>query len=206
MHNSVDVWTRDSGWIVADGEAPYGYSVTRRTLDPIPPSSPPILLGVELLAGSTAIGLLGGDRPVGVVIEDREHERRDVNARLVVAADGRGSKLARWARVSGRVKPHGRFLLGILERSATRHDALEDVDARSRTARTRSRWRTASTVVLVAPHRERLPEFRADLHGAFRRMVDELPGGPDLDTATQESKLLGKLELPNVFAPHRARA
>jgi len=57
------------------------------------------------------------------------------------------------------------------------------------------------TVVLVAPHRERLPEFRADLEGAFHRMVNALPDGPELDTATQESKLLGKLELPNVFRP-----
>jgi hypothetical protein len=34
VHNSVDLWTHDSGWIVADGDASYGYSVTRRTLDP----------------------------------------------------------------------------------------------------------------------------------------------------------------------------
>ena len=32
-------------------------------------------------------------------------------------------------------------------------------------------------------------------------MVSALPDGPDLDSATQESKLLGKLELPNVFRP-----
>jgi flavin-dependent dehydrogenase len=55
------------------------------------------------------------------------------------------------------------------------------------------------TVVLVAPHRDRLPEFRADLEGAFRRMVNALPDAPDLGAATQASKLLGKLELPNVF-------
>ena len=32
-----------------------------------------------------------------------------LNARLIVAADGRDSKLARLARVPGRIKPHGRF-------------------------------------------------------------------------------------------------
>ena len=201
VHNSVDVWTRDSGWIVADGEAPYGYSVTRRTLDPILRKLAADTPGVELLAGWTAIGLLGGDRPVGVVIEDREHERRDVNARLVVAADGRGSKLARWARVSGRVKPHGRFFYwgywsGV--RPATTRSKMWMLDPDCAYT---FPMEDDLTVVLVAPHRERLPEFRADLHGAFRRMVDELPGGPDLDTATQESKLLGKLELPNVFRP-----
>jgi menaquinone-9 beta-reductase len=32
-------------------------------------------------------------------------------------------------------------------------------------------------------------------------MVNALPDGPNLHAATQESKLLGKLELPNVFRP-----
>jgi 2-polyprenyl-6-methoxyphenol hydroxylase-like FAD-dependent oxidoreductase len=57
------------------------------------------------------------------------------------------------------------------------------------------------TVVLVAPHRDRLPEFRADVEGAHRRMIDALPEGPDLDSGTLESKMIGKLELPNVFRP-----
>src|SRR5947199_115230 len=55
------------------------------------------------------VGLLGDGRPAGIEIEARGHKRRALSARLVVAADGRDSKLARWARVPGRVKPHGRF-------------------------------------------------------------------------------------------------
>jgi len=57
------------------------------------------------------------------------------------------------------------------------------------------------TVVLVAPHRDRLPDFRADLHGAYNRMLRALPEGPDMSEATLEGKLLGKLELPNVYRP-----
>ena len=57
------------------------------------------------------------------------------------------------------------------------------------------------TVVLLAPHRARLPEFRSDLRGAYRRMVGELPDAPDLDGAALESKLIGKLDLPNLFRP-----
>ena len=57
------------------------------------------------------------------------------------------------------------------------------------------------TVVLLAPHRDRLAEFHADLHGAYRRSVNALPDGPHLSEATLESKLLGKLELPNVMRP-----
>jgi 2-polyprenyl-6-methoxyphenol hydroxylase-like FAD-dependent oxidoreductase len=201
VHNSVDLWTRDSGWIIGDDNAPYGYSVTRRTLDPILRELAAETPGVELLAGWTVVGLLGNGRPAGVKIEDRAHEHRELNARLVVAADGRDSKLARWARVPGRVKPHRRFFYwgywsGVRPTTTRSKMWLLDPDCAYTFP-----MEDDLTVVLVAPHRERLPEFRADLEGAFARMVSALPDGPDLDTATRESKLLGKLELPNVFRP-----
>ena len=55
--------------------------------------------------------------------------------------------------------------------------------------------------MLLAPHRNRLAEFHADLHGAYRRSVNALPEAPDLSEAKLESKLLGKLDLPNVLRP-----
>jgi flavin-dependent dehydrogenase len=201
VHNSADLWTRDSGWIVADGDAPYGYSVTRRTLDPILRRLAAETPGVELLAGWSAVGLLGDGRPAGVEVEDRGHERRKLKARLVVAADGRDSKLARWAHVPGRVKRHGRFFYwgywrGL--RPATRRSKMWLLDPDCAYTFPNE---DDLTVVLVGPHRKRLPEFRADLEGSFQRMVSALPDAPDLSTGTRESKLLGKLELPNVFRP-----
>jgi menaquinone-9 beta-reductase len=201
VRNSADFWTQESGWIVLDADTPYGHSVTRRTLDPILRELAAETSGVELLAGWTAVGLLGDGRPAGVEIEDRGHERRKVNARLVVAADGRDSKLARWARVPGRVKPHGRFFYwgywsGVCPATTRSKVWLLDPDFAYTFPN-----EDDLTVVLVAPHRDRLPEFRADREGAFRRMVNALPDGPDLGAATQESKLLGKLDLPNVFRP-----
>ncbi len=199
VHSNVDVWTSGSGWIVADDNDPRGYNVTRRTLDPILRKLAAETPGVELLAGWTAVGLLGTGRPTGVAVENREHERRDLNARLTVAADGRNSKLARWAGVRGRVKPHRRFFYwgywrGIRPATARSKMWLLDPDCAYTFPN-----EDDLTVVVVAPHRDRLPEFRADLEGAFRRMVGALPDGPDLDAATQESQLLGKLEMPNVF-------
>jgi menaquinone-9 beta-reductase len=201
VRNSVDLWTEDSGWIVADDDAPYGYSITRHTLDPILRELAAETPGVELLTGWTATGLLGDDQPAGVEIEDRGHQRREVQARLVVAADGRDSKLARWARVPGRVKPHGRFFYwgywrGIRPATTRSKMWLLDPDCAYTFP-----MEDDLTVVLVAPHRDRLPEFRADLMGSFHGMIEALPDAPDLGAATQESKLLGKLELPNVFRP-----
>jgi menaquinone-9 beta-reductase len=56
-------------------------------------------------------------------------------------------------------------------------------------------------LVLVGPHRDRLPEFRSDLEGAYLRYMAALPDAPDLSGATRESKLIGKLDLPNVSRP-----
>jgi flavin-dependent dehydrogenase len=201
VRNSIDLWTQDSGWIVGDGDVPHGYNVTRRTLDPILRRLTAGTPGVELIAGWTAVGLLGNGRPAGVEIEDRTRERRQVSARLVVAADGRDSGLARWAGRPGRVKPHGRFFYwgywrGVRPVTTRSKMWLLDPDCAYTFPNERD-----LTVVLVAPHRDRLPEFHSDLEGAYRRMINSLPDAPDLSKATLESKLLGKLELPNVFRP-----
>jgi 2-polyprenyl-6-methoxyphenol hydroxylase-like FAD-dependent oxidoreductase len=201
VRNSIDVWTSDSGWIVADGDAPHGYSLTRRTLDPILRKLAADTPGVELIAGWTAVGLLGDERPAGVEIEDRTHERRQLSATLVVAADGRDSKLARLARVPGRVKPHRRFFYwgywrGVRPATTRSKMWLLDPDCAYTFP-----MEDDLTVAMVAPHRDRLPEFQSDLKGAYRRMFNALPDAPGLSDATLESKLLGKLELPNVFRP-----
>jgi flavin-dependent dehydrogenase len=201
VDNSIDLWTRASGWILADRDAPHGYNVTRRTLDPILRQLAAETPGVELMSGWTAVGLLGEGRPSGVRVEDRGHEHRDVHAELVVAADGRDSKVARWARVPGRVKPHARFFYwgywrGLRPATERSRMWLLDPDAAYTFPN-----EDDLTVVLLAPHRDRLPEFQADLQGAYRRSVNALPDGPYLGEATLASKLLGKLELPNVMRP-----
>jgi 2-polyprenyl-6-methoxyphenol hydroxylase-like FAD-dependent oxidoreductase len=201
VHNSADLWTPASGWIVVDGVARFGYSITRRTLDPILRKLAADTDGVELIAGWSAVGLIGNGRPSGVEIENPRHDRRRLEARLVVAADGRDSKLARWARVPGRVKRHGRFFYwgywrGLRPATARSKMWLLDPDCAYTFPN-----EDDLTVVLVAPHRDRLDEFHADLQGAFTRMVAALPDAPNIGEATLESKLLGKLELPNVFRP-----
>lgn len=201
VHNGVDVWTSASGWIETPRDAPYGFSITRRTLDPLLRRLAAETPGVELLAGWTATGLLGNGRPAGVRIEDRSREQREVRAKLVVAADGRESKVARWARVPGRMKPHGRFFYwgywrGLRPATDRSKMWLIDPDAAYTFPN-----EDGLTLALVAPHRQRLGEFQADLPGAYRRMLNTLPDGPDLREATLEGKLIGKLDLPNVFRP-----
>jgi menaquinone-9 beta-reductase len=200
LRNSIDVWTPYGGWIRWRGEVPYGYNITRQVLDPLLRRMTADTPGVELLCGNTAKELTAGGRP-GVVIEDRGHARRELRARLVVAADGRDSPLARMAGVRGRVRPHNRFFYWAY------WTGVEPAGDRSRM------WfmepdcaysfpnENGLCLLLVAPHRDRLPEFRADLEGAYLRHLAALPDGPDISQATRESKLLGKLDVPNVSRP-----
>jgi flavin-dependent dehydrogenase len=197
VRNSIDLWTPYGGWIRHRGDTPYGYNVTRRTLDPLLRQLAAETPGVELMTGLTAVDLRDGE----VVVEDRARARRALRARLVVAADGRDTRLARMAGVPGRVRPHNRFFYWAYWRGV-------------RPAGERSRmWfmepdcaytfpnEDGLCLLLIGPHRDRLSEFRADLEGAYLRYVAALPDAPDLSNATRESKLIGKLDLPSVSRP-----
>jgi flavin-dependent dehydrogenase len=200
VRNSIDLWTPYGGWIRSRGETPYGYNVTRQVLDPLLRRVTADTPGVELLSGFTATELLANGS-TGVVVEDRQHARRALRARLVVAADGRDSHVARMAGVRGRVRPHNRFFYYAYWRG------VRPADDRSRM------WfmepdcaylfpnEDGRCVLAVSPHRDRLPEFRSDLEGAYMRSLAALPDAPDLSDATRESKLLGRLDMPNVSRP-----
>ena len=204
VRNSIDIWSRGGGWIVtADVDPPYGYSITRRKLDPLLRKLAADTAGVDLMLGwtATAMRIDATGRPTGVAIEDRSHQVREIAVPLVVGADGRDSQIARLANVPGRLKPHGRFFYWAYWRGI-------------RPATTRARmWMLDPdcaytfpneddlTLVLVSPHRDRLPEFRADLEGSYMKMVRSLPDAPGLKHAVRESKILGKLDLPNVIRP-----
>jgi flavin-dependent dehydrogenase len=201
VRNSVDVWTPYGGWINTPKNAPHGYSITRRTLDPILRRLAAETPGVDYMPGQTVVGILGDGRPAGVEVEDHARARRRLRTRLVVAADGRDSRVARLARVPGRVRPHNRFFYWAY------WTGVRPVTSRSRM------WfmepdcaytfpnEDALTLGLAGPSNERLPEFRSDREGAYTRYMVALPDAPDLSAATRESKVLGKLKLPNVSRP-----
>jgi 2-polyprenyl-6-methoxyphenol hydroxylase-like FAD-dependent oxidoreductase len=206
VRNSIDIWSRGGGWIVTSAEEPpYGYSVTRRTLDPLLRGLAADTPGVDLLLGwtATAVHADAAGRPTSLTIEDKAHQVRRVGARLLVAADGRESPVAHMAQVPGRVKPHGRFFYwaywrGVRPEGQTKRARMWMLDPDCAYTFPNE---DDLTLVLVGPHRDRLPDFRADMEGAYMRMVRSLPDAPDLSRAVRESKILGKLDLPNVIRP-----
>ena len=202
VRTRVEIWSPYGGWMRFPTDAPYGYGVTRWTLDPILRELAASTPGVEFLPGSTVVGLLSDDgRPAGVRVERPNHEVRTIRARLVVGADGRDSAIARWARVPGRVRAHNRFYYfaywrGLRPVTTGARLWLLDPDGAAAFPN-----EDDLTVVVAAPHRSRLAEFRADREDAYLRMVAALPEGPDLARAERASKLIGKLEVPNVMRP-----
>jgi 2-polyprenyl-6-methoxyphenol hydroxylase-like FAD-dependent oxidoreductase len=198
----VDMWSPYGGWMRLPTDVPYGYGVTRWTLDPVLRELAAGTPGVELLRGWTVTGLLSDDgRVAGVRAGTPKHELRTIRARLVVGADGRGSTVARLARVPGRVRPHNRFYYFAYWRHirpVTSQARLWFLDPDGAAAFPNE---DDLTVVVAAPHRSRLREFRTDPEDAYRRMVTALPDGPDITRAERVSKLIGKLDVPNVMRP-----
>lgn len=191
-------WTPHGGWLRFPPDAPPGYGITRRRLDPMLRGLATGTEGVEYFPGETVVGLLGGG---GVETERRDRSRRTLSATLTVAADGRDSTLARLAGVPARIRTHNRFAYwsywhGVGTPRDQARVWMLDPDAAAVFPN-----EDELTLIAVVPHMARLAEFRRDPATGFRRAVEALPDGPDMSAAEQASELIGKLSVPNAIRP-----
>jgi flavin-dependent dehydrogenase len=202
VRSRAAAWTPYGGWLRFPADAPRGYGISRRSLDPIVRELAIRTAGVEYFPGQTVIRLLGDrDRAEGVEVERPDHKRRALRARLTVAADGRNSTIARLGGVPARVRPHNRFVYfaywhGVRSPKSEARVWMLDPDAAAVFPN-----EDGLTVIAAVAHNARLPEFRADPEAAYGRMVGELPDGPKLAGAERVSKLIGSLEVPNKMRP-----
>jgi flavin-dependent dehydrogenase len=202
LRTGAEFWTPYGGWFRMADDAPRNWGVTRRTLDPILRELAAGTPGVELRLGETVVGLVGRDgRGAGVELSGHGDRTRIIRAALVVGADGRGSTMAQLARVPGRVRPHNRFFYfaywrGVQPRTTNVRGWLLDPDGAAQFPN-----EDDQTVLVTSAHRSRLAEFRGDLDGTYLRHLASLPDAPDLSQAERVSKLIGKLEMPNVMRP-----
>jgi menaquinone-9 beta-reductase len=208
--NDLNIWTR-YGWISYThewAEAPMrdhpAWNIRRETFDPMLRELAANTEGVELMLGHTATALLhdshmnGDDRVSGVVARERDGSEHELRARLVVAADGRDSQVAKLAGESTKLKPNKRFgyfahyrETPLVTGSSAQMWLLDPDIAYG--------FPTDGGMTLLAcmPHKDRLPEFKEDPEQAMVRLFERLPDGPRLDPAKRESKLMGKLDMPN---------
>jgi flavin-dependent dehydrogenase len=201
-----NIWTR-YGWISISREEMHApmrdwpaWNIRREKLDPMLREMAASTDGVEPLLGHTVNALLhDGGRVSGVRVRGRDGDEREIRAKLVVAADGRDSELAKLAGVKTKLKPHKRFGYFAYYR-----------DTPLVTGDNAQLWMLDPDVVYafptddnltlltVMPVRDKLAEFKPDPESAMARVFETLPDGPRVDPEKRVSKVLGKLEIPNV--------
>jgi flavin-dependent dehydrogenase len=129
----------------------------------------------------------------------------ELRARLVVAADGRHGKMGDLAGVPAKVSPHERFFYWSYYRN------LKLASGK----RSMMWFATADaaycfpnddglTLVLAAPLKSRLPAWRADLEGSYRRYFESLSRAPRLGEAERVGDILGMIDVPNHSRPSSA--
>jgi 2-polyprenyl-6-methoxyphenol hydroxylase-like FAD-dependent oxidoreductase len=214
--SDLNIWTR-YGWIsharewaqppICDYPA---WNVRRQTLDPMMRELAGATERVQLMLGQTVTGLArasgaaGGEggRVTGVLARGRDGSERELGARLVIAADGRDSQVAKLAGVAAELKPHNRFgyFAHYRDTPLVTGDSAQmwllDPDVAYA-------FPTDGELTLLAcmPHKSRLAEYRSDPERAMASLFAGLPDGPRPDPAKRESKVMGKLDMPNSVRP-----
>lgn len=219
--NDLNIWTR-YGWISFShewAEPPMSdhpaWNIRRETFDPMLRELAAHTDGVELMLGHTATALLrdsgvvasgnsrtaadGGDGRVnGVVVRERDGSEHELRAKLVIAADGRDSGIAKLAGEPTKLKQNNRFGYFAhyrdtpLVTGSSAQMWLLDPDIAYG-------FPTDGGLTLLAcmPHKDRMAEFKDNPEQAMVRLFERLPDAPRLDPAKRESKLMGKLDMPN---------
>jgi menaquinone-9 beta-reductase len=198
-------WT-PYGWVKPPASSRIAWSLRRSVLDPIVRSHAIETQGVEYLAGLTAVGVGGDIRIDSVVVSGRDGSQKVLKARLVVAADGRGSKMAQLARVPARVRENRRFAY---------FTYFQDVQY-PEPGRALFWWTDPGMAALVPnedgvsiamtfTHKREIAEFRGNPEPAFRAHFRGLQDAPDLDGLPRVEKWLGKTDMPNTIRSAAAR-
>jgi 2-polyprenyl-6-methoxyphenol hydroxylase-like FAD-dependent oxidoreductase len=195
-------WTR-WGWVEppATSTLPVGINLRRERLDPLIREIAAETPGVELILGHTVGELLyDGERICGCNARDTHGQTLQLRARLLVGADGRGSRIAKLARVDTKTSPHGRFAYGgyfdgpMPERYPNSALWLLDPDMVGAFPTD-----NGQTFYAVMPASERLPEFREDPGAALQRFVAAIPDAPPIAESQLVGEVVGKIDMTNVI-------
>jgi 2-polyprenyl-6-methoxyphenol hydroxylase-like FAD-dependent oxidoreductase len=194
-------WTR-WGWIdpPADSTLPSGVNLRRERLDPLIREMAAETTGVDLILGHSVQELVQeGERVCGCRARDPHGQTLELRARLVVGADGRGSRVAKLAGVDTKSSPHGRFAYGgYFEGPAPArfpNSALWLLDPDMAGAFPTD---NGQTFYAVMPAKERLPEFREDPAAALQRFVAGIPDAPPIAESRLVGEITGKIDMTNV--------
>lgn len=196
------VWTR-WGWVVPPREqARFGLNLRRELLDPLLRAAALDTPGVEPLLGWSAEELVrdGGDGRIGgAVVRSSAGEQITLRSRLLVGADGRGSRIASMAGARVHTTPHNRFAYAGYFAGAAPAGS-PDASVWMLDPQWAAAFPTDDDLTLYAamPTKARLPEFRRDPARALVSFLADLPDPPPIEHGRQVGAIFGKLEMPNV--------
>ena len=204
VRNDAEVFTR-WGWIVAPPEQTihrpaYGYNIRRSTLDPMLRKTAAETAGVAFLPGFSVRQLrVDQGRIYGVSAQGEDDAKLDIEAKLVVGADGRNSRVAELAGLPAKETPNGRVAYYAHYRNLPLASG------------TRSQiWFMEPDVAYTFPNddgvtlaaafiaRAKAPEWKADPEAAMTRLFAGLPRAPSLAQGQRETTFMGMVEYPNI--------
>jgi menaquinone-9 beta-reductase len=193
------VWTR-AGWFGDNGREtlPEALNIRRAVLDPLLRATARETPGVDLLAGATLEGLAREDGHHRLAL--RGHG--ELRARLVVGADGRGSRTAQLAGLRERRSPNVRFgYWGYFEGPQPPTGVAVQLWLREPDVAIVTPTDSGLVMYVAMPHRSRLDGFRADPERALRAFFAELPDAPPIAQSRLVGRMVGKLDLTNESRP-----
>jgi 2-polyprenyl-6-methoxyphenol hydroxylase-like FAD-dependent oxidoreductase len=190
------------GWIDPPSRptVPAGVNLRRERLDPLIRQAAADTPGVELMLGYTVQSLLfDGDAVCGAVARDPSGGELKLRGRLLIGADGRGSRVAKLAGVRERRVRHGRIAYGAYFEGgepASAPDAsfwLMDPDMAAGFPTDEG-----LTFYAVMPVKKQAAAFREDPEKALVEMIAGAPDAPPIRDARRVTPMQGKLDLTNV--------
>jgi menaquinone-9 beta-reductase len=192
------------GWI-RDDETPkdrpaYGYNLRREKLDPMIRGLAAETPGVDFMPGHTVESLVVEDgRAVGVKTTHANGGERIVTARLLIAADGRYSRVAQLSGNQQKATANGRFTY-----SAYYSDLPMPKESTSKVFFLDPDWasvlRTDDGLVMFGamPTKDKLKNWKGNIEEEFLKYFDTVPGAPSPRQGKRVSPFLGMLEMPTI--------
>jgi menaquinone-9 beta-reductase len=200
IRNGVELWTR-WGWIRFDTEA-YGYNIRRQKLDPLLRTLATNTPGVDYFPAREARELLPKEGRVrGIGVLDRSGRREEIDARLVVGADGRNSRVAEMSGLPTEAAPNNRFVYFAYFRNVHLTSGRKsqtwliepDLDIAYAMP-----VDDGLTLLAAMPLRPKLDRFRGNLEQSFASYFEALPDGPNMKSGERVSEFRGMLDIPNL--------
>lgn len=195
------LWTR-WGWIVppANSPLPSGVNLRRELLDPLVRATAHEAPGVELMVGHTVEQLVRKDGVIcGVRATDPAGQTLTLRARLVVGADGRGSRVAKLAGVGEKRVRHGRIAYGgYFEGPPPEHAPDASLWVLDPYMAAAFPTDGGLTFYAAMPTKDRLEDFRADPEGALVSLIAGVPDAPPIRASRLVQPVQGKVDMTNV--------